>query len=330
MTEETGGIACEPNSIFVLCNDHHRIAFQLYDAMHGTNYSKSNIKWEKWIKKHARAPDILPNGDYRYFRIIYYKPIHDWIPLYGTAGNDAWALVFMNAWISDRQFAAHGYEQMSKSSQWKRPAHDEEYLDTGLFGRISNLNTWLASSFYPAVESQYSTPENSRNKSVHVYNWFERNFGAFTSRQINKCNNTYYYKIADDSYRPHAVANLLLSMITDNRTFIDMYTRPFYSRYEHEPELVDVDYPNLHVKYAYYDRGANKLSMALKTDCSTNVSNTSFSLLNVVSFKWAILTVNDRRFDISDLANFDSIARVLKFSQLNVDFRFTNIIEIKF
>lgn len=63
--DETGGVACEPNSIFVICNNHHRIAFALYDLIHSTNFSKSNQKWEKWLVKHGRAPNLWPNEDYR-------------------------------------------------------------------------------------------------------------------------------------------------------------------------------------------------------------------------------------------------------------------------
>lgn len=109
--DETGGVSCEPNSIFVVCNNHHRIAFALYDAMHGTNFSRTNSKWEKWVKRHGRAPENLPIDDYRYFRIIYYRPIHEWIPIYGTAGNDAWTLAFMNGWIGDKEFAREGFER---------------------------------------------------------------------------------------------------------------------------------------------------------------------------------------------------------------------------
>ena len=69
LRERTGGVCCEPNSIFITCNNHPRIAFSLYDAIHGTNFSSSNAKWESWVKKHARAPI----DDLRYFRIIYYK-----------------------------------------------------------------------------------------------------------------------------------------------------------------------------------------------------------------------------------------------------------------
>lgn len=313
----TGGIACEPNSIFVLCNNHPRIANVLHDAMHQSNYSASNAKWAHWLKRHGRAPDVLPDGDYRYFRIIYYEPAHAWIPIYGTSGNDAWALAFMNPWMRDFQFTAAGYEQMLRTKQWRKVAADQEYLDAGLFGRISELNSWLASSLFISVDNQFSSAGKS-DKSVHVMNWFEKNFGSFYPNTTG-CSNAYSYKINDTLYQIWTNAAILLGMVTDRTTFNEMYTRPFYARFgPDEPELKGVDYPRLHVKYAFFNRVSRLVEFGLKTDCFSDVSNTSLHLVRVTSFRRALLTVGIDTLDVTRLGHFDREKRTLEFTNLTV------------
>ena len=146
VSDHTGGVCCEPESIFITCNNHPRIAFSLYDSIHGTNYSSTHGKWERWVREHARAPI----DDLRYFRIIYYRPAHAFIPFYGTTGNDAWTLSFMS-WFGDKEFLVEGYEKLTRNVRWRGVGDEQEYLYAGVFGRMSELNTWLATSMYPIV-----------------------------------------------------------------------------------------------------------------------------------------------------------------------------------
>ena len=306
--DETGGVACEPNSIFVICNNHHRIAFNLYDKIHKTNYSRSNNKWEDWLIRHGRAPDNLPNEDYRYFRIIYYKPIHAWIPLYGTSGNDAWALTFMNSWIKNKKFTSEGYLQMLKSHQWKSISSNEEYLDAGYFGKISELNTWLASSLYLSVENQYATIKT--NKSFHVMNWFEKRFGSLNE---GNCKSSYTYRINNTEYQIWTTANLLLSMITNNKTFIEMYNNPFYLNHLNEPDLKGIKYPEIQVNYAFYNKTLNIFNFGLKTQCNVDIFNASFRIEKVNMFKKAYLVQNDQTHDITNQTIYDIPKQILTF-----------------
>lgn len=224
--------------------------------------------------------------------------------------------------------------RLLRSTRWRKVAEDEEYLETGMFGRISELNTWLASSFYPAVESQYYSTTSGglvRNKTRNVYTWFERNFGTFSTRLINNCNNTYLYRVSDDRFRIHTVANLLLSMVTDNETFIQMYSRPFYARHRGEPELAAIDYPQLHVKYAEFTTGSLLLRFGLKTDCSMDVLGTSFEVRNVVNgFVKAELSINGQIWDLADYARFDSRNKVIYFTRINVSSDYLNEFQVYF
>ena len=321
--DETGGVACEPNSIFVICNNHHRIAYQIYDAIHKTNYSQTNDKWEDWLKHHGRAPDILPDGDYRYFRIIYYSPIHAWIPLYGTSGNDAWALTFMNSWIKDKKFAADGYEQMLKSHQWKQVSIEEAYLDAGYFGKLSELNTWLASSLFLSVENQYASVKT--NKSFHVINWFEKNFGALGG---DTCKNSYSYNINDTEYQIWTTANLFLSMITNNKTFNEMYNNPFYEKHLNEPELTGIRFPELQVSYAYYNQSLKSFNFGLKTMCNLDIFNESFQIEKANSYQKAYLIQNNTLKDITKLGKFDVSKKQISFETIQIKYDLLNNFQV--
>lgn len=331
---ESGGVACEPNSVFVVCNNHPRIAFRLYDAIHNTNYSASNLKWEKWLRKHGRAPNVWPNPDYRYFRIIYYAPAHVWIPTYGTSGNDAWALAFLNAWLQDddKSFARNGYFHMLMSREWRKVDEQQEYLDAGLFGTLSEMNTWLASSLFIAVDAQYSSSGRT-NKSLNVLNWFETNFGSVfnpADDNNNKCSsNMYTYKINDTQYQIWTSASVLMGMVASSDLFEEMYNRPFYLQHLDEPELTDVEYPRLHVSYAVYNRTGARLDVVVKTDCG-DATNVSFSVRNVDSFQRAVQEVNGLVFDVSANVRRDFSARRLEFSGLVINDDYENLFTIYF
>lgn len=324
--ENTGGIACEPNSIFIICNNHPRIATQLYDSIHSSNYSNLNLKWENWMKKHGKAPHMLPTNDYRFFRIIYYKPIHAWIPLYGTSGNDVWALAFMNLWMNDKKFTREGFERLFSSTQWRNEGFDQEYLDAGVFGKISELNTWLASSLYPIVEKQY-LDKNGTNKSAKVFNWFETNFGQFSNINDNKDDKIYLYNISDPNYKIWTTSNLFLGMIINDTTLNQMYSIP---NFNDGPQLIEIDYPSLHVSSAQFDKEAGIARFSLKTDTTKDVNGTAFKIINVTSFKVAIQKYGANYKNITNQVEFNFNKRTLQFRNINITYDQLNTFIIQF
>lgn len=219
------------------------------------------------------------------------------------------------------EFTRNGYLQMLESREWKRPTGDEEYLDAGLFGRISQLNTWLASSLFLSVERLYgrdddSTTRSIANKSEHVLNWFEKNFGSV----IGDGNGTMYaYRINDTQFQIWTTANLLLGMIATRDLFDRMYTRPFFVEHLGEPELTDVEYPKLHVNYAFYIGQTRCVEFGLKTDGVDDLFGVSFRIRNVDGFRNATMIANNHRFiDLSQHVRLNSTARSLEFFNLTI------------
>ncbi len=325
LKDATGGVCCEPYSIFITCNNHPRIAFALYDDIHGTNFSSTNDKWEKWVRDHARAPI----DDLRYFRIIYYKPAHAFIPFYGTTGNDAWTLSFMS-WFKDKEFLSNGFEKLTNNIRWKKVSDDQEYLFAGIFGKMSELNTWLATSMYPIVAKQYEKLPKTTNRTMHAYNWFEKQYGSILGINNDTCKSLYTYKIKDPAYEIMSVANLLLSMTIDANIINEMYSRSFYRTHSNKPELVDISYPDVHVKFAHFDEPNNRLHFGLKTDCGS-IQSASFRIKNAIEFKEAIqISEFGEKIDITKNAKVDIKNRSLIFSNIVLIESNTNVFYLKF
>ena len=326
--QRTGGVECEPGSIFITCNNHQRIAFTLYDAIHGTNYSSSNAKFAKWMREHARAPF----DDYRYFRINYRVPEHAFIPFYGSTGNDAWALLFMS-WLGDKQFLAKGYEKLHNNINWRKQTDGQgneiEYLYGGIMGNMSQLNTWLASSIYPSVEKQFSShyPE-LKSKVGNVYRWFESKYGHLVANQT--CLNAYSYEIEDARYQIWSVANLFYSMMIDSeQLFYKLYFRSFNNDNVNQPELISIDFPTVLVSSAYVD--GKSIRIKLKTDCPYDqVVRTSFAIRNLRSFSSALLQIGSQVYDIDKFVTYDAVNRKLSFNDIQLDSQLTNILTIQF
>lgn len=233
----------------------------------------------------------------------------------------------MGTWLKEKKFAANGYEQMLRSKEWTQIGHDQAYLNAGLFGHISQLNTWLASSLFLSVESQYASTKS--NKSWHVLNWFETNFATFYANTEN-IDNLYTYSINDTQYQIWTTANLLLGMIVDKDTFDEMYNIPFYMRHSLlDPQLRHVNYPSLHVKYALYDKVHHTISFGLKTDGKIDVA-TSFAITNVDSLKQAILEFKGRVIDVTKYARLEPTNKTLLFTHVIVYFNGLNNFKIIF
>ncbi|KAG8625005.1 hypothetical protein KVT40_006756 [Elsinoe batatas] len=108
--EKTGwmGACCEPNCVFVACNQFPLIAFRLNDARDGTNFVEHALPryTEAWQKKTASGGyfDISPpignthRTTFPYWQVKQDKLIPGLTGLSGGISMNAWAATFMHAW----------------------------------------------------------------------------------------------------------------------------------------------------------------------------------------------------------------------------------------
>jgi hypothetical protein len=154
------GVPCEPDSIFIICNNYPQNGWLLFDSLYQTNYSASAIpSWAKIVQQHGinhrPAPgsgsgshpspsssktetetaevDSLEN----YFKLDYLiKPLGIWEPI-ATIGSDLWALSWMKTWWPVEAFPLSlqsAFDFILESSCWsqvtsetKRGKDDEEH-----------------------------------------------------------------------------------------------------------------------------------------------------------------------------------------------------------
>lgn len=78
-----GGVPCEPDSIFVICNNYPMNAFLVHDEVHGTNFAMARSLWQGTVQEHGvnRVPDVN-NADNNYFNLDYLiHPLGLWEPI---------------------------------------------------------------------------------------------------------------------------------------------------------------------------------------------------------------------------------------------------------
>ncbi|KAH7384026.1 hypothetical protein DE146DRAFT_681129 [Phaeosphaeria sp. MPI-PUGE-AT-0046c] len=104
--EEFVGVCCEPNAVFVVCNQFPLIAMRYNDVRHGTNHVESEIlpKYKEALAKKGLLGD---DGLYASFFAIEQEKS---IPARHGA-HTAWANAFMHAW--NPEFVENSYDQQT-------------------------------------------------------------------------------------------------------------------------------------------------------------------------------------------------------------------------
>lgn len=79
-----GGVPCEPDSIFVICNSYPMNAFALHDTTHGSSFAGDSIpQWHATVVEHGtnKIPDVDKN-DNNFFNLDYLiHPLGIWEPI---------------------------------------------------------------------------------------------------------------------------------------------------------------------------------------------------------------------------------------------------------
>ena len=77
-----GGVPCEPDSIFVICNNYPQNAWLLHDQLYSTNYSVDAItSWHQSVQRHG-VNHVLDKALENYFKLDYLiKPLGIWEPI---------------------------------------------------------------------------------------------------------------------------------------------------------------------------------------------------------------------------------------------------------
>ncbi|CAF3996584.1 unnamed protein product, partial [Rotaria sordida] len=239
--ESSAGVSCEPEWVYTICQNHPHIGFKLYDIVRN---------------KHA-LEDIPMFKEDRYFKMLYYRPTHTWIPYFAATGNDGWALAWMSSWFDHNETSNFIYS-------------------SGYIGDHIQFNKWLATSFYPIVEKQFSIEVTEKLNCTYL--WFDNNFGTFLDTDNDGYFESYYYE-TNTMFSNWVTTNVLLSLLMGEngynaREFLrNIYNTKFYQKFlDHEPEVLAVEYPLIRVSRAQYDSNRKQLLINFNTEKSMILS----------------------------------------------------------
>ncbi|UJR20078.1 hypothetical protein I4U23_023210 [Adineta vaga] len=302
--ESSAGVSCEPGWVYTICQNHPHLGLKLYDIVRNstTTFSQISSKWKDFLNHHALEDIPLYKKD-RYFKMLYQRSTHIWVPFFAATGNDGWALAWMSSWYDQNQtsnFICNGWEVMYKNKYWivsKNHSLSSCYLEAGGYiGVRMQMNRWIATSFYPIVEKQCSTTKTE--KLTCAYSWFENDFGLLVDTDHDGYFESFYYE-TNTVYSNWVTTNVLLSLLMgengdETREFLrKIYTTKFHEKFlNDEPEILAVQYPSVRVTRAQYDSNTKLLILNFNTE-KPMILSTQFDL----RYPYSFLTISNMTRD---------------------------------
>jgi hypothetical protein len=250
--DETGGVPCEPDSIFIICNNYPQNGWLIHDSLHGTNYTAQSIPaWHKSVKYHGinhllssssssrslmhthSSINTSNNDNYsldNFFKLDYLiKPLGIWEPV-GNIGSDLWAMGWMKTWwpvVDIEATLTPAFETIMDSSCWTQVTKNssdssEEIVSYSYLHskessqKIFPFSDFITTSFYPMIEKQFLLIKSSQElqKYQQVMNYFEVEFGEAVDLDGDSIDDAYRYSTGDNGdYSIWGTANLLIGML---------------------------------------------------------------------------------------------------------------------
>ncbi|KAH8788934.1 hypothetical protein F5883DRAFT_533570 [Diaporthe sp. PMI_573] len=140
--EQTGwmGVCCEPNCVFIICNQFPIIAIRYNDVRNGTDIVSNVLdKYQAaWTAKNGGF--ISPDASGEENLIFYWQIKQDSIVNLGGISGNAWACAFMNSWNSE--YVHDWYPKLVKGHLTWHPD-----------GRVNLNNILVASEIRAALKS---------------------------------------------------------------------------------------------------------------------------------------------------------------------------------
>ena len=262
----TGGFACEPTVVYLVCNQHTYTAARLYDALHQTagRYSSERRKWLDYLRSTAvrhRPKDMLGEG---YLEILYQEQLREssptdmpWVELLdlgGCAGNDGWAAMALGFWAADDESSGGANllrgvrSSLAANKQWAAASatpgggDSGEYLKQGQFYEGRGYTSELATSWAGAALGGWSGEYASRVEAALRH--MEHQFGEAMDTDGDGMDDSYHYRIERQGFAAHeqmwATANLAISMARDDGIVASVYDGSLLMRARAQPHLVSI------------------------------------------------------------------------------------------
>lgn len=240
----TGGICCEPNLVFVVCNSHSAAAMMLFDLVHGTHFAEANPRWYNWMSKNFRkGPESRD-----FLLATYYQKPGFFVPV-SDVGNDGWALGWGYPWFPTPTMAREGWEHVRKQAEWESPQPDQIYAKGNpLLGCCASGTAPMQNAFLPLLARQVEGAASPTARKL--LRWFEATCGRAVDTDGDGHDDAYCYQTDLKSQIP-VTGNLAAGLATDGPSLRELF-RTSRAKMLAGPTLAHVDYPNVYVRAAEY------------------------------------------------------------------------------
>lgn len=243
----SGGVPCEPDSIFVICNAFSNNAFVLFDKTHSTSFhtaQNKSLNWFESVKQNAiignpkLPPKIVDVVTKQYFALDYLLFPGIWEPL-ASEGSDAWALSFQAGWWprEELQLLVDGYISLRDSAQWVINETTQQALivqekKNPIGKMIFPFPDDITTSFFPMIWQQFGsgnvTDYQGRKLAQYSLNYFVTNF---LEEHLPQCRICARYT-SSENYRDWVTANVVAAQVLndgglDGSTLRNMFQEGF-------------------------------------------------------------------------------------------------------
>lgn len=282
----TGGFACEPTIVYLVCNQHTYTAARLYDALHpeggvgGKPYSSERAKWLTYLNRtavRAKPKGLLGEG---FFEILYQEQLRDLFPkhlpwveiadLGGCAGNDGWAALALGFWVSDddktggADLLRRARASLANNEAWK--------VDSITGGNYIHQRKWpyetqgytneLATGWAPAALGGWNG--NYADRVAAAFTYMEGTYGTPLDTDGDGVDDAWYYHTdpnPDTGYLDQmwATGGVGIGMARDDQVVADLYSGALMKRALSRPHLISVTpaAPAALVRRAVFESDAN-------------------------------------------------------------------------
>ena len=261
------GLECEPNAVFIICNQLPFLGFRFFDQVKGTNFSAGTADYEEAWKEKGWATDNK-------HIIIGWLIKQNYILAEPSAGMDAGTGMIMNAW--NRDYVRSLYSKQ-KDTWIKKVSTEQATVQLNPYGISLN-----ASGF--GLVAAYAAEMGDMKARDALLNYADQYFGPSWE------DGAYYYPRNDLPYDeenntvfvPRVAGNALFAYarLNPGDGMWKLYNEPWGDEHYSSPYISDVQYPEAQVTQAWFDqsKGALILGISPGTDFP---GKTSFYINNL-------------------------------------------------
>lgn len=109
----SGGVTCEPGTIFFPCNNHPHVALKVFSTLGHGDWTAESTRWEKWALKNFLYPAFGGGA----FNLAYYVKTGIFVPR-GHSALDAWSLLWYSVWASDPEKPKELWRVAARKIDW--------------------------------------------------------------------------------------------------------------------------------------------------------------------------------------------------------------------